>query len=65
MKTILMMIEVKDEDYEFYADELQQELDNPTDQACVLTAYQTYEEGEIIPDIMKRDKIKITSQEEL
>ena len=65
MKTILMMAEVKDEDYEFYADELQQELDNPTDGACTLTAYQTYEEGEIIPDIMKRDKIKITAEEAL
>ena len=65
MKTILTMMEVKDEDYEFYADELQQELDNPTDGACTLTAYQTYEEGEIIPDIMKRDKIKITAEEAL
>ena len=57
-----MMAEVKDEDYEFYAYELQQESDNPTDEACTLTAYQTYEEGEIIPDIMKRDKIKITAE---
>lgn len=65
MKTILMMAEVKDEDYEFYADELQQELDNPTDEAFNLTAYQTYEEGEIIPDIMKRNKIKITAEEAL
>lgn len=65
MKTILTMMEVRDEDYEFYADELQQELDNPSEEACVLTAYQTYDEGEIIPDIMKRDKIKITAEEAL
>ena len=57
MKTILMMMEVKDDDYEFYADELQQELDNPTDGSCILTAYQTYEEDEIIPDIMKREEV--------
>ena len=65
MKTILTMMEVKDEDYDFYVDELQQELDNPTEGGCTLTAYQTYEENDVIPDIMKRDKIKITAEEAL
>lgn len=65
MKTILAMLEVKEYEYDFIANELQQELDNPTDEACTLTAYQTYEEGEIVPDIMKRDKIKITAEEAL
>lgn len=59
------MMEVKDEDLDFYVDELQHELDPPTEDACRLTAYQVYEEGEEIPDIMKRDKIKITAEEAL
>ena len=65
MKRILMDMTCKDEDFEFYADELQNQLDEPDEDACVLLAYQFYDEDENIPDIMKRDKIKITAEEAL
>ena len=65
MKRILMDMTCKDEDFEFYADELQNQLDEPDEDACVLLAYQFYDEDENIPNIMKRDKIKITAEEAL
>lgn len=55
----------KDEDFEFYADELQNQLDEPDEDAMVLLAYQSYDEDEQIPNIMKRDKIKISAEEAL
>ena len=55
----------RDEDFEFYTDELQNQLDEPNEDAMVLLAYQSYDEDEQIPDIMKRDKIKITADEAL
>lgn len=54
MKRILMDLACKDEDFEFYADELQNQLDEPDEDAMVLLAYQSYDEDEQIPDIMKK-----------
>lgn len=54
MKTILMMVEVTDERYNEIVEEIQMELDNPTDEEVKLTAYETYIEGDLIPDIMRR-----------
>lgn len=60
-----MMVEVKDEYYDSCVNDLQQELDNPSEEFGTLAAYQTYEENEVVPDIMKRDKIKISAEEAL
>ena len=60
-----MDLACKDEDFEFYADELQNQLDEPDEDAMVLLAYQSYDEDEQIPDIMKRDKIKVSAEEAL
>ena len=57
MKTILLVVEVSDELYDEAVRDLQMELDNPTDEEIKLTAYETYAEGDLIPDIMKREEM--------
>ena len=55
-KTIIMVLEVAEEEYEDIIETLQEELDNPTCQECRCVAYETYNEDEQIPDIMKREE---------
>ena len=57
MKRILMEVEVSEKEYDFIIDELNMEMDNSTNKEkdIKLTSFETYEEDEIIPDIMKRD----------
>ena len=56
MKTVLIMAEVSDDMYSEIIEELQMELDNPSCEEVKLTAYETYTEGDLIPDIMKREE---------
>lgn len=54
MKTILVMFEVADENYDEVVESIQDEMENPLVTELKITAYETYTEGELIPDIMKR-----------
>ena len=63
MNRILMDMTCRDEDFEFYANELQNQLDNPDEDAMVLFAYQSYDKDKQIPDIIRSDKIMRTVEE--
>ena len=56
MKTFLLMVEVEDEDANEVCDILGNLLENPEEAMGALTAYQMYDEDEMIPDIMKREE---------
>lgn len=56
MKRILVEYEVSEELLDTIYEELQDLLDNGDDSIRV-TAYQTYTMDEVIPDIMKREKV--------
>lgn len=65
MKRILMEVEVNEREYDFIIDELNMEMENSinNEKDVKLVSFETYNENEIIPDIMKRDDkiIKTTS----
>lgn len=55
MKTLLVMIEVKNEEkLEELYDKLEESMEEPN-QNMKVTAYETYNYDELIPDIMKRN----------
>lgn len=54
MKTILMMIEVEDSNYENVLRKVEDAFEDASIKDCRITAYETYAEDESIPDIMKR-----------
>ena len=56
MKRIAMIIETSDEKWNELCDILQNSLDKSNSDLRV-TEYQTYEEDETYPDIMKREEI--------
>ena len=56
MKRIAVIIEVTDEKWQGLCDILQKSLDESNSDLRV-TEYQTYEEDETYPDIMKREEI--------
>ena len=56
MKRIAVIIEVTDKKWDGLCDILQKSLDESNSDLRV-TEYQTYEENETYPDIMKREKI--------
>lgn len=55
MKTFLLMVEVKDKDANEVCNILGELLENSEEAMGTLTAYQMYDEDEMIPDIMKRE----------
>ena len=56
MKRIAVIIEVTDKKWDGLCDILQKSLDERNSDVRV-TEYQTYEENETYPDIMKREEI--------
>lgn len=56
MKRIAVIIEVTDKKWDGLCDILQKSLDESNSDLRV-TEYQTYEENETYPDIMKREEI--------